>query len=80
MVREVSSLWTAARQRNKRLATLSIDTVVTFRAPADRAAFTADLGQAVATLVARYHDEDAPGGRPHRLMVASYPAPPDTTR
>lgn len=79
MVREVSGLWAGARQRNKRLATLSIDTVVTFKSPADRAAFTADLGQAIAALVARYHDEKAPGGRPHRLMVASYPAPLDTT-
>lgn len=75
IVREVGALWRSAREKNKRLATLSIDTVIRFRSPADRAAFTAELAQAVATLAARYHDENAPGGRPHRLVVASYPAP-----
>ena len=77
MVREVGDLWRLARQKDKRLATLSIDTVVRFRSPADRAAFTSDLANAVAALGARYHDESTPGGRPHRLIVASYPAPAD---
>lgn len=76
-VREVGDLWRSARQEDKRLATLSIDTVIRFRSPTDRAAFTADLANAVATLAARYHDESASGGRPHRLVVAAYPAPVD---
>ena len=75
IVREVGDLWRGARREDKRLATLSIDTVIRFRSPADRAAFTADLADAVAALAARYHDEAAPGGRPHRLVVAAYPAP-----
>lgn len=77
IVREVGALWRNARETNKRLATLSIDTMIRFRSPTDRAAFTAELAQAVTTLAARYHDETAPGGRPHRLVVASYPAPGD---
>lgn len=77
IVREVGDLWRTARAKDKRLATLSIDTVIRFRSPADRAAFTADLANAVAALAARYHDEHALGGRPHRLVVASYPAPGD---
>jgi DNA-binding transcriptional ArsR family regulator len=76
IVREVGALWTTARAQDKRLATLSIDTVIRFRSAADRAAFTNDLAEAVAGLVARYHDERAPGGRGHRLVVAAYPAPP----
>lgn len=75
IVREVGDLWRGARQKDKRLATLSIDSVIRFRSAGDRAAFTADLANAVAALAARYHDEGAPGGRPHRLVVASYPAP-----
>jgi DNA-binding transcriptional ArsR family regulator len=78
IVREVGSLWARARLADKRLATLSIDTVVRFRSPADRAAFTSDLTSAIAALAARYHDEAAPGSRPHRLVVASYPAPETT--
>ena len=80
IIREVGGLWRAARQQDKRLATLSVDTVVRFKSPADRAAFTSDLGKAIATLVARYHDESSPRGRPHRLVVASYPAPDGATR
>jgi DNA-binding transcriptional ArsR family regulator len=74
-VREVGVLWRGARAANKRLATLSIDTVIRFKSPADRAAFTADLASAITELAGRYHDEKAPRGRPHRLVVASYPAP-----
>ena len=51
--------------------------VIRFRSPADRAFFTRDLTEAVAALAARYHDETAPRGRAHRLVVASYPAPSD---
>lgn len=79
VVREVGALWRAARRTDKRLATLAIDTVIRFRSPSDRAAFTADLASAVTALAARYHDEKAPGGRPHRLLVAAYPAPNDAT-
>jgi hypothetical protein len=55
-----------------RLPTLTVDTVVGFRSPEDRAAFAADLQAAVAALVARYHHDD---GRPHRLTISSYPRP-----
>jgi hypothetical protein len=80
IVREVGTLWRGARAADKRLATLSIDTTIRFASPAARAAFTADLTAAVATLTARYHDEQAPGGRAHRLVVAAYPAPPHQER
>ena len=77
-VREVGALWRGAREADKRLATLSIDTVIRFKSPADRAAFTANLANAITALAARYHDEKAPQGRSHRLVVASYPAPEET--
>lgn len=77
-IREAGDLWRKAHDKGKRLATLSIDTTIHFRSPADRAAFAADLANAVAALAARYHDT-APGARPHRLVVAAYPAPADAT-
>ena len=55
-----------------RLPTLTIDTVIGFGSPEDRAAFSAELQSAVATLIAKYHHHD---GRPHRLTVSSYPRP-----
>jgi DNA-binding transcriptional ArsR family regulator len=75
VVRDVSDLWRRARKDNKRLATLSIDTVVRFKSAADRAAFTRELATAIADLAARYHDQESPQGRAHRLVVAAYPAP-----
>jgi DNA-binding transcriptional ArsR family regulator len=77
-VREVGELWAVAREKNKRIATLSIDTAVQFRSPADRAAFTRELSEAVTTLVARYHQESE--GRSYRLVVAAYPKPKEDTK
>lgn len=75
IVREVGELWSRARKSDKRLATLSIDTVIRFKSPAERAAFTDELTNAITSLSARYHDEGTPGARSHRLVIASYPAP-----
>ncbi|MFS0899758.1 helix-turn-helix domain-containing protein [Mycolicibacterium litorale] len=74
-VQEVGDLWREARAKNKRLATLSLDATVRFRSAADRADFTRELSEAVTALVARYHDDTAPDGRAHRLMLAAYPLP-----
>jgi DNA-binding transcriptional ArsR family regulator len=78
VVQEVGELFRRARKSEQRLATLSIDSVISFKSPADRARFTDDLTKAVASLAARYHDESSPGARPHRLVIASYPAPAGT--
>lgn len=75
VVREVVQLTRRAEHAGKTLPTLAIDTDVRFASAADRAAFTAQLTDAVTALVARYHDETAPGGRWHRVMVAGYPRP-----
>lgn len=77
-VREVGTLLAGAAAARKRLATLAIDAEVRFASAADRAAFAEDLTTAVTALVARYHDDAAPGGRPHRLVVAVHPLIPDT--
>jgi DNA-binding transcriptional ArsR family regulator len=75
VVREVGQLLRRSEELNKRLATLSIDTEVRFRSAEDRAAFSRELTAAVAALVARYHDESAPGGRRCRLILGAYPKP-----
>lgn len=78
VVREVGDLVRRANQSGKRLATLAVDTEVRFRSPADRAAFSKELTEAIATLVSRYHDEATPGGRAHRLVVMAHPSPPQS--
>jgi DNA-binding transcriptional ArsR family regulator len=71
-VSEVGAIASGAAATGARVPTLTVDTVIGFRSPDDRAAFAADLQSAVAALVARYHHDD---GRPHRLTVSSYPRP-----
>jgi DNA-binding transcriptional ArsR family regulator len=72
-VREVGELLTGATKAGKRLATFAIDGEVRFASAADRAAFADELAQAVTGLVAKYHDESAPTGRRHRVVVAIHP-------
>ena len=74
-VREVKALLDRSAETDKRLPTLSLDTVIRFRSVADRAAFSNELTTAVMTLVSRYHDASAPGGRAHRLVLVAHPLP-----
>ena len=75
MVREVGDLARQAERQDKRLATLALDTEISFRSAEERAAFTDELAGAVTGLVARYHDPAAADGRRHRLVVAAHPLP-----
>lgn len=75
VVREVGELVRRARDTDKRVATLAVDAEVRFRSATDRAAFSHDLTEAVTRLVSKYHDEAAPGGRLHRLIVVAHPLP-----
>jgi DNA-binding transcriptional ArsR family regulator len=75
LVRDVGALISGADKARKRVATFAIEGEVRFASAADRAAFAEDLAAAVTTLVSRYHDENAEGGRRHRLIVAVHPAP-----
>jgi DNA-binding transcriptional ArsR family regulator len=72
-VREVGELLAGATKAGKRLATFAVDGEVRFASAADRAAFADELAQAVTALVGKYHDESAPAGRPHRVVVAIHP-------
>lgn len=73
-LREVGELDERARKAGKRLATLSFETEVRFASTQTRAAFAEDLAGAVARLVSRYHDAQAPAGRTFRFVVAGHPA------
>ena len=74
LVRDVGSLLTGATRAKRRVATFALDGEIRFATAADRAAFADDLTVALAQLVSRYHDENAPGGRKHRVVVAVHPA------
>ena len=74
-IREVGDLVRRAKAGGRRLATLALDTEVRFRSASDRAAFSTELTEAIARLVSKYHDESAPGGRAHRLVLVAHPLP-----
>ncbi len=77
IVQEVTALLRRSADTGKRLATLSIDTEICFRSAAERAAFTEQLTRSITELTARYHDDSAPGGRAHRLVIIAHPLPGD---
>jgi DNA-binding transcriptional ArsR family regulator len=74
LVKEVGQIITGAARAGKPVATFALDGTVRFASAADRAAFTQDLTAAVTALVSRYHEENAPGGRDHRVIVAIHPS------
>lgn len=74
LVRDVGDLITGSAKAGKRLATFAMDGEVRFATATDRAAFTRELTAAVTALAAKYHDDQASGGRAYRLVVAIHPS------
>jgi DNA-binding transcriptional ArsR family regulator len=73
VVRDVGQLLRGAARTRQRVATFAADGEVRFASAAERAAFTEELAAAVTSLVARYHDEQAPKGRSHHIVIAMHP-------
>lgn len=71
LVRETGTLINGAARAGKPLATFALDAEVRFARPADRAAFAAELTDAIAGLISKYQTDT---GRPHRLIVAVHPS------
>jgi DNA-binding transcriptional ArsR family regulator len=74
LVRDVGELVGASAAAGRRVATFTLDGEVRFASAADRAAFAAELTDTITALVARYHDERAPRGRDHRIVLAIHPS------
>lgn len=74
LVRELGELINGANAAKQPLASFAIDAEIQFASAADRAAFAAELGDQVKTLIGKYHTESATGGRKHRFVVALHPS------
>jgi DNA-binding transcriptional ArsR family regulator len=74
LVRDVGGLVAGANREKKRVATFAMDGEIRFASAADRAAFAEELAASVTSLVSKYHDEHAPRGRDHRIVVAVHPS------
>lgn len=73
-VRDVGQLVAGATKAQKRLATFAMDGEIRFASAADRSAFAEELAASVTSLVSKYHDDTAPRGRDHRVIVAVHPS------
>ena len=73
MIRDVATLKKRAASVGKKLATLTMQSDVTFATTKDRYLFTEELASEFARLVAKYHDESASGGRAYRFMLGAHP-------
>jgi len=73
-VSEVAELRERAAEVGKRVPTFSLETPVRFSSPQKQAAFAEEVANAIAGLVARYHDADAEGGRWFRVTLGAHPA------
>ncbi|WP_199433280.1 ArsR/SmtB family transcription factor [Qaidamihabitans albus] len=76
LVRDVGELIVGASRARRRLATFALDGEIRFASAADRAAFADELAGTLTTLMSKYHDESATGGRDHRIVVAVHPRVP----
>jgi DNA-binding transcriptional ArsR family regulator len=73
-IRDLAWLRRGTDAEKKRLATLTLEASIRFATAADRNSFFEELTNELARLAAKYHNEEAEGGRVFRVMAASYPA------
>ncbi len=74
LVRDTATLIGGAAKVRKSLATYALDGEVRFASAIERNAFADELTNTVSALIDKYHDENAAGGRGHRLVVAVHPS------
>jgi len=72
-IRDIATVQERAAKSGKRVATMSLQTEVRFANAAARHAFANDLANAVARVVAKYHDDEAENGRTYSVMLGAYP-------
>jgi hypothetical protein len=80
LVQDMGTLMSGADKAQQRVVTFAVDGEIRFRTAAERAAFADELGSTLTRLVSKYHDDAAPGGRAHRLVVALHPSADAPTR
>ena len=75
---ELGRAQSEARKQGKRLATLSVNSEFRFESAQQQRKFAEGLMKAVAELVGRHTATARRGrGRPYRLVIGSYPIPPE---
>ena len=70
---EVARLRDKASAAEKKLATLTMETIVRFKSAADRNAFAEELAASIAKLAAKYHNDGPANGRSFQFITMGYP-------
>lgn len=70
LIRNIGALRRAADEKGKRLATLTIESSVTFADAAGQRAFGDELTRAIAALARKYHSPDSENGRTFDVLAA----------
>ncbi len=73
MIHDVAEMRRRAAGVGKPLPTLTLQSDVRFRSATERNAFTEELADAFAGLVAKYHHDTAPRGRLYRFALGAHP-------
>lgn len=73
-INDIGTLRQRAEAAGKRLGTFTLEGEVRLASAARRKEFMEELTREVVRLTARYHDEDSPGGRRFRFILAGYPS------
>lgn len=79
-IRDIAALQQRAVKAKRRVATFALQTDVRFATADDRRQFTEELANAVAKLVAKYHDAETAGGRATRFIVGAYPTATEASK
>ncbi len=74
VIRDVATLRQRATRAGQRLATMTLESEVSFVSPEARHAFAEELASEIARLVVKHHNPDSPDARLHRVVLGLYPA------
>lgn len=72
-IRDLAALGQRAERSGKKLPTFCLQSRVRFASKARQEAFARELTEAVERIVAKHHDDEAPGGRRFELFLGAYP-------
>lgn len=74
LMRDLSKSLTSAAAKNRSIPALAQAGEIRFSSPESSAAFAQELATTLATLTAKYHDDDAPRTHEFKWMFGAYPA------
>jgi DNA-binding transcriptional ArsR family regulator len=73
VVRDVATLRERATRAGQKLATLAVETEISFKSAADFKAFSEEIAEMVAQLAVKYNRNSTPGARRFRVLLGSHP-------